>query len=83
MLSWKRSSHMDNSIVITINDQVIVDCDGTDPKAIATTLRLFAETIERWGIKHAARVLPKSKVLQEVLFVEAECGDAYLSTVIG
>jgi len=83
MAGLRPSTAMNESITVIISGRTIVDCDGTDEKAIAMSLKLFAETIERHGLRHAKRVLPTSKVLREVLFAEAQCGSSYLSTVVG
>lgn len=73
---------MENSITVTINGHTIIDVEGTDSKAIAAALHCVAESIERFGLRASIKVLEREAKLMKVLFVEAQCGDSHLSTVV-
>lgn len=74
---------MDNTVQVTINDSRIIDVEDCDAAAVVNSLRVVAETIERFGIRAAIKALAKSAELQEACFAEASTGDAFLSTIIG
>ena len=73
---------MDNSLQVIINGVAILEVQDTDAECVSKALRIIAESIERFGLKASIKVLSHSNDLREVVFTEAKCGGAHLSTIV-
>lgn len=73
---------MTDSLQLTINGSMVVHVEDTDAETVARSLRVIAESIERFGMRAALAALQRSAKLQEAVFTEAQCGGALLSTLV-
>lgn len=78
----KKRRDVENSIQVVINGIAIVDMTDADKESIVAVLDTVTKTVDRFGLKTALKALEKSPTLKKAMFIEAQCGDALLSTIV-